>query len=66
MIGIDQGAAAHDDLFPAEAGAHKGLVLRGMAIQPVEQIDADSNEDCQQVMMAIASAPVMVAFSDET
>ncbi len=52
LTGIDvvddrqhQGAAVHHHALAAEAGAHEGDLLRRAAIEPVDQPDADRDQD---------------------
>jgi hypothetical protein len=42
-----QRAAGEDDLLAAEAGADEGDVARGLAIEPVQERDADGDRDDQ-------------------
>ena len=44
----DQGAAADHDLFAARTGAYECLVLGRVAVEPMQQINADRDQDRQQ------------------
>ena len=43
-----EGAASHDHLLAPEAGPYEGDVLRRAAIEPVQQIGADRDDDRRQ------------------